>query len=80
MNIQERNQRRLFESSLFRKKDADADGRVLNSEFKAIKGLYAAGNNAGCRFITVYQSPISGISIGIAVTEGYMLGERLAEL
>jgi predicted oxidoreductase len=60
--------------------DTDAEGRVLNSEFKPIKGLYAAGNNAGGRFITVYQSPISGISIGMAVTEGYLLGEMLAKL
>jgi hypothetical protein len=60
--------------------DTDADGHVLNSEFKPIKGLYAAGNNAGGRFITVYQSPLSGISLGMAMTEGYMLGERLAEL
>jgi fumarate reductase flavoprotein subunit len=60
--------------------DTDADGHVLNSEFKPIKGLYAAGNNAGGRYITVYQSPIAGISIGMAVTEGYMLGERLAKL
>jgi fumarate reductase flavoprotein subunit len=60
--------------------DTDAEGRVLNSEFKPIKRLYAAGNNAGGRFITVYQSPMSGISIGMAVTEGYMLGERLAGL
>jgi len=60
--------------------DTDADGHVLNSDFKPINGLYAAGNNAGGRFITVYQSPIAGVSIGMAITEGYMLGERLAEL
>jgi fumarate reductase flavoprotein subunit len=60
--------------------DTDAEGRVLNSEFKPIKGLFAAGNNAGGRFITVYQSPISGISIGMAVTEGFLLGELLAKL
>lgn len=60
--------------------DTDADGSVLNSEFKPIKGLYAAGNNAGNRFIVVYQSPFSGISLGMAMTEGYMLGERLAAL
>jgi len=60
--------------------DTDADGHVLNSDFKPIKGLYAAGNNAGGRFITVYQSPIAGVSIGMAITEGYMLGERLADL
>jgi len=59
--------------------DTDAEGRVLNSEFGPIKGLYAAGNNAGGRFITVYQSPISGISIGMAVTEGFLLGELLAK-
>ena len=60
--------------------DTDADGRVLNSDFKPIKGLYAAGNNAGGRYVTVYQSPLAGISIGMAMTEGYMLGERLAVL
>jgi fumarate reductase flavoprotein subunit len=60
--------------------DTDAEGRVLDSNFKPIKGLYAAGNNAGGRFITVYQSPLSGISIGMAMTEGCMLGERLTQL
>jgi fumarate reductase flavoprotein subunit len=60
--------------------DTDADGHVLNSQFQPIKGLYAAGNNSGGRFITVYQSPLAGISVGMAMTEGYMLGERLAAL
>jgi fumarate reductase flavoprotein subunit len=60
--------------------DTDADGRVLNSEFKPIPGLYAAGNNAGGRFIIVYQCPFAGISIGMAITDGYLLGERLAAL
>jgi predicted oxidoreductase len=60
--------------------DTDAEGHVLNSDFKPIKGLYAAGNNAGGRYITIYQSAIAGISIGMAITEGYMLGERLADL
>jgi len=60
--------------------DTDAEGRVLNSEFKPIKGLYAAGNNAGNRFIVVYQSPMAGISLGMAMTDGYLLGERLAAL
>jgi hypothetical protein len=60
--------------------DTDADGRVLNSEFEPIKGLYAAGNNAGGRFMIVYQSPLSGISIGMAITDGYLLGERLADM
>lgn len=58
----------------------DADGHVLDSNFKPIKGLYAAGNNAGGRFIVVYQSPMAGISIGMAITDGCLLGERLASL
>jgi hypothetical protein len=60
--------------------DTDGDGRVLNSDFLPIKGLYAAGNNAGNRYIVVYQSPIAGISLGMAMTEGYKLGEMLANL
>jgi hypothetical protein len=60
--------------------DTDAEGRVLNSEFKPIKGLYAAGNNAGGRFIVTYQSPFAGISIGMAMTDGCLLGEMLAEM
>jgi succinate dehydrogenase/fumarate reductase flavoprotein subunit len=60
--------------------DTDEDGRVLNKEFRPIKGLYAAGNNAGNRYIVVYQTPLCGISLGMAMTEGYMLGERLAAL
>ena len=60
--------------------DTDAEGCVLNSEFKPVKGLYAAGNNAGGRFIVTYQSPFAGISIGMAMTDGCLLGERLAAL
>jgi fumarate reductase flavoprotein subunit len=60
--------------------DTDADGRVLDSKFKPIKGLYAAGNNAGGRFIVIYQSPLSGISLGMAMTDGYLLGEKLASV
>jgi hypothetical protein len=60
--------------------DTDAEGRVLDSEFRPIKGIYAAGNNAGGRFIIVYQSPFAGISIGMAITDGYLLGERLAAI
>jgi fumarate reductase flavoprotein subunit len=60
--------------------DTDAEGHVLNSKFEPIKGLYAAGNNAGGRYIVVYQSPFAGISNGMAMTDGYLLGERLAAI
>jgi len=53
---------------------------VLNSKFEPIKGLYAAGNNAGGRYVVVYQSPFAGISNGMAMTDGYMLRERLSGL
>jgi len=60
--------------------DTDAEGRVLSSEFKPIKGLYSAGNNAGNRFLIRYQTPMAGMSIGMAMTEGCLLGEKLADL
>jgi len=60
--------------------DTDAEGHVLNKSFKPIKGLYAAGNNAGGRFVVTYQSPLAGISLGLALTDGYLLGETLAAL
>jgi fumarate reductase flavoprotein subunit len=60
--------------------DTDAEGHVLNSNLRPIKRLYACGNNAGNRFIVQYATPIAGMSLGMAMTEGYMLGERLTVL
>jgi hypothetical protein len=60
--------------------DTDDDLQVLNSDLRPIKGLYAAGNNAGRRYIVQYQTPMSGISLGMAMAEGYMLGDMLADL
>jgi len=52
---------------------------VLNSEFKPIWDLYAAGNNAGNCFIVRRQTQLSGLDIGMAMMEGCLLGERLAD-
>ncbi len=53
---------------------------VLDMELDPIPGLYAAGNCLGRRFGAGYFSPIPGVSIGIAITLGYVLGEHLATL
>jgi hypothetical protein len=58
--------------------DTDGNGCVLDSDLSPIPGLYAAGNDSGNRYIVNYGTPISGISLGYCMTEGYLLGERLA--
>lgn len=58
--------------------DIDADYHVLDSDLRPIPGLFAAGNNAGNRFIVQYATPLSGMSLGFCLTEGRTLGESLA--
>ena len=57
----------------------DEDQNVLNAGYERISGLYATGNCCGRRFGAQYSTPISGISIGIALTLGKDLGEHLAQ-
>lgn len=52
---------------------------VLNQSFDPIPGLYATGNCCGRRFGPQYSTPTSGISIGIAITLGKVLGDELAD-
>jgi hypothetical protein len=56
----------------------DKHHQVVDWDFNPIKGLYATGNSSGGRFPLQYTSPLNGISIGIALTLGYVLGEHLA--
>lgn len=58
--------------------DIDADHHVLDSSLQPIPGLFAAGNNAGNRFIVQYATPLSGMSLGFCLTEGTLLAERIA--
>lgn len=58
--------------------DTDFNGCVLDSDLMPIPGLYAAGNNSGNRYIVNYCTPISGMSLGLCMTEGVILGHRLA--
>lgn len=58
--------------------DIDADHHVLDSDLNPIPGLFAAGNNAGNRFIVQYATPLSGMSLGFCLTEGTLLPQRIA--
>jgi hypothetical protein len=53
---------------------------VLNQKKDPIPGLYATGNCCGRRFGPQYSTPISGVSIGIAITLGREVGRIAAEL
>jgi succinate dehydrogenase/fumarate reductase flavoprotein subunit len=56
----------------------DAQSRVLNAEGRAIPGLYAAGNDAVSLMGGNY--PGGGITLGPALTFGFIAGRRLAGL
>ena len=56
----------------------NADQQVQGQGFKTIKGLYATGNNSGGRFPMGYNGIMNGVSIGMALTLGMVLGEQLA--
>lgn len=59
----------------------DEHMNVLSVSDKApIPGLYAAGNCLGGRYAINYATPCAGNSIGMAMTNGYVLGKYLSEL
>lgn len=53
----------------------DADQNVLDRNYERIPGLYATGNCCGRRFGSQYTTPISGVSISMAVTLGREVGQ-----
>ena len=60
---------------------ADENMNVLRIDGTTpIKGLYCAGNTLGKRFGVGYNVPVSGSSIGMAMTHGRVLGKYLASL
>ncbi len=58
--------------------EVDGTQNCVDLSFEPIPGLYATGNCSGGRFPLQYTSPVNGISIGMALTLGYALGEQLA--
>lgn len=57
----------------------DENQNVLGADYEPIPGLYASGNCCGRRFGSQYTTPISGISIGLALTLGREAGRTVAE-
>lgn len=57
----------------------DSDQRVLDKNFNPIENLYASGNNSGERFAIEYNTPMQGLTCGLAMTLGRVLGKELAE-
>ena len=57
----------------------DGHQRVLDKGYNPIIGLYASGNNSGGRFGSFYSTPIQGVSLGMALTLGRVLGKELSE-
>lgn len=58
--------------------DTDYQHHVLDDDLAPIPGLFAAGNDSGNRFIVQYATPLSGMSLGFCLTEGMLLGQRIA--
>lgn len=56
------------------------DFEVTDTDDEVIKGLYAVGNTQGGRFLVDYPLAAPGISHGMAITHGMLVGRLLAKL
>lgn len=59
--------------------NTDSDQRVVDKNWNPIDGLYSCGNNAGERFAIEYSTPMQGLTLGMAMTLGWVLGYQLAK-
>jgi fumarate reductase flavoprotein subunit len=57
----------------------DENQRVLDNNDEPIPGLYATGNSSGGRYSADYITPMSGNSIGWALTMGRIAGKYIAK-
>lgn len=60
--------------------ETNVDFQVLDTQDEVIEGLYTVGNTQGGRFLVDYPLPAPGISHGMAMTHGKLVGEILAKL
>jgi fumarate reductase flavoprotein subunit len=60
--------------------NVDHYNRVLTAEDDPIPNLYAVGNVAGNFYANDYPLEMSGLSLGRALTQGYMTAETLAKV
>ncbi len=56
----------------------NTDMQVLDTDGNPIEGLYAAGDCSGGFFAHNYPEYIVGVAVGRTLTEGYLVGEALA--
>jgi hypothetical protein len=54
------------------------DQAVIDKNYNPIVNLYAVGNSSGGIFSSYYVTPIQGLTLGIAMTLGRVLGKELA--
>ena len=52
---------------------------ISKADDEPIPGLYATGNCSGERFPILYTTPVAGVSIGIAITLGRIVGDYVAK-
>ena len=52
---------------------------ISKTDDEPIPGLYATGNCSGERFPILYTTPVAGVSIGIAITLGRIVGDYVAK-
>ncbi len=57
----------------------DTNMRVLDQDNKPIEGLYAIGDCSGGFFCVSYPNLFTGLACGRTTTEGYLVGQQLAE-
>lgn len=53
--------------------------QVRRPDDTIIHGLYAIGNTAGGRYAVQYHTLLAGNSVGLAITQGYVAGEHIAQ-
>lgn len=53
--------------------------QVRRPDDTIIHGLYAVGNTAGGRYAVQYHTLLAGNSVGLAITQGYVAGEHIAQ-
>ena len=59
----------------------DGNGQVLGQDYRPIPGLFAAGNASGQFYGGVdYPMDVEGLSVGRAITSGYLTGRYVASL
>jgi predicted oxidoreductase len=54
------------------------DQAVIDKNYNPIVNLYAVGNSSGGKFSSYYVTPMQGLTLGIAMTLGRVLGKELA--